>query len=126
MKRYRRRTLGVLLGLMLGWMAQGYSQSYFAPRAMAADGSAAEASAPGDEQTTRVIEAAGDAPLAGAEHLVPVGTDGRWGQLAAEGLVLLFVLAVLGGLPARRFEDPVFDPTSRHRPTEPLLHPDTR
>lgn len=108
MKKIRRRVLGVMVGLTLGWLAQGYSAQLFVP-------SEALAQQPAGIEPARTDGERVDAPYAGAEQLLPSGDDMRGFHILVTMTLCLFGAAIVVGVPALSFAD-----RSRHDPADQL------
>jgi hypothetical protein len=99
MKRIRKRVVGVMVGLALGWLAQGWMQDLLTP---------AHAQTPGDSHASSPATQADDehASHAGAEYLA-LGPDGqKWALGLGIGIAGLFALALIVGIPASRYAGP--------------------
>ncbi len=101
MKRMRKRVAGVVVGLVLGWMAQGYLFEFFA--APAAQASPATAVAHADQAAPGHTEF--HTNFAGAENLVPHQNGHAWFVGLSAAIASLFVLAIVVGVPASKFAD---------------------
>jgi uncharacterized protein (DUF1501 family) len=115
MKRIRKRVIGVVMGLALGWLAQGWMQDLFAQAQPPA--STAEASSPALQGEDHAIS------HAGAEHLAP-GPDGqRWMMGLGLSIAGLFALALIVGIPASRYAgQPAFESDHDDHASHGKLH----
>lgn len=101
MRRMTRRVIGLAVGLVLGWSAAGYIS-----QGVAGDMDLTSKS------TAAVHDDHGDAAADAAGKLVPAET--AWFSGVGTGAVVLFVLAVLLGIPALALKAP--------EPPDPAAH----
>lgn len=105
MRRMTRRVIGLAVGLVLGWSAAGYiSQGVAGDMDLTSKSTAAAHGAVHDDH--------GDAAADAAGKLVPA--EAAWFSGVGTGAVVLFVLAVLLGVPALALKAP--------EPPDPAAH----
>ena len=117
MKRIRKRLAGVVVGLVLGWLAQGYAFEFLATQEAQASPTTQHVTEEGSVQT----ESTHSHNHAGAEHLVPHQQGRAWFAGISAGVLGLFALALIVGIPASRFvsQPPAEDDHDDHH-DEPL------
>lgn len=105
MRRMTRRVIGLAVGLVLGWSAAGYiSQGLAGDMGLTSKSTVAAHAAVHDDH--------GDAAAHAAGMLVPAAA--AWFPAVCTGTVVLFVLAVLLGVPALALKAP--------EPPDPAAH----
>lgn len=107
MERLTRRTVGVILGLSLGWWVAG-----LAPHIVPGVGMSFAGEAQSTSPSVHTVEDDhGDASGAGhsggrAVHLVPRKADAFWYKPVLIAIISLFVAAIVLGIPALRLRGP--------------------